>query len=595
MLLAHLILIISHYPRTHKHGPNCTVETQERDCGVELVCLPPQDSTTYHFCGECTTHEQCTARPELMCRVEFNGRRLCVHKDMWPPDGRDWWGFALAFLACAISAGAGIGGGGLLVPLFIVALAFTPHESTPLANVTILGGAVANFAFNVRRQHPSHPRPLIAYEVALMMEPMTIAGALVGCLLNKVCPGWLITLLLVLLLGMTTWRTLQKGLRGWRRESLEQKASRRGASLTEELLPTPVVARRSLAQIASVGSGATAAEMESAARAARPPAASYFPPTPEAAKRSGSSSQLARSGSGAQLAALLPAENLNASASGSQLSAMLPYAPGSVAETPPLGRELDANATLAEVEAQAALLASEQVRWPRLDASLLVLVLGLCALISVLRGRDASTSVLRVTCGSGGYWGLLALQFGAVVLASGGIRYLLLWRHSHRQWMRAEARADVQWTPRSTALYPLVCALAGLTAGMFGIGGGIIKGPLMLEMGIKPAVASATCAFMILFTAATATMQYALFGALRPHYAAALFGVGLCGTVVGQLVVQAAIRRLKKESIITLLIAAVIGGSTLLMGANGVVEVIHSIRAGESQGFRPLCEEESPS
>ena len=100
---------------------------------------------------------------------------------------------------------------------------------------------------------------------------------------------------------------------------------------------------------------------------------------------------------------------------------------------------------------------------------------------------------------------------------------------------------------------------------------------------------------MILFTAATATMQYALFGALRPHYAAALFGVGLCGTVVGQLVVQAAIRRLKKESIITLLIAAVIGGSTLLMGANGVVEVIHSIRAGESQGFRPLCEEESPS
>ena len=230
MLLAHLILIISHYPRTHKHGPNCTVDTQERDCGVELVCLPPQDSTTYHFCGECTTHEQCTARPELMCRVEFNGRRLCVHKDMWPPDGRDWWGFALAFLACAISAGAGIGGGGLLVPLFIVALAFTPHESTPLANVTILGGAVANFAFNVRRQHPSHPRPLIAYEVALMMEPMTIAGALVGCLLNKVCPGWLITLLLVLLLGMTTWRTLQKGLRGWRRESLEQKASRRGAS-----------------------------------------------------------------------------------------------------------------------------------------------------------------------------------------------------------------------------------------------------------------------------------------------------------------------------------------------------------------------------
>ena len=98
------------------------------------------------------------------------------------------------------------------MPLFIVALAFTPHESTPLANVTILGGAVANFAFNVRRQHPSHPRPLIAYEVALMMEPMTIAGALVGCVLNKIFPGWLITILLVLLLGLTARRTLLKGI-----------------------------------------------------------------------------------------------------------------------------------------------------------------------------------------------------------------------------------------------------------------------------------------------------------------------------------------------------------------------------------------------
>ena len=37
---------------------------------------------------------------------------------------------------------------------------------------------------------------------------------------------------------------------------------------------------------------------------------------------------------------------------------------------------------------------------------------------------------------------------------------------------------DVMWTQRNTIVYPLTCALAGLCAGMFGIGGGIIKGPL---------------------------------------------------------------------------------------------------------------------
>ena len=58
----------------------------------------------------------------------------------------------------------------------------------------------------------------------------------------------------------------------------------------------------------------------------------------------------------------------------------------------------------------------------------------------------------------------------------------------------------------------------------------------MLEMGMLPAVSAATAAYMILFTSAAATLQFALIGDLRPHYALALFCCGLGGTVVGQLV-----------------------------------------------------------
>lgn len=42
---------------------------------------------------------------------------------------------------------------------------------------------------------------------------------------------------------------------------------------------------------------------------------------------------------------------------------------------------------------------------------------------------------------------------------------------------------DVEWNPVNTLRYPAVCFFAGFFAGMFGIGGGIVKGPLMLEMG----------------------------------------------------------------------------------------------------------------
>ena len=65
----------------------------------------------------------------------------------------------------------------------------------------------------------------------------------------------------------------------------------------------------------------------------------------------------------------------------------------------------------------------------------------------------------------------------------------------------------------------------------------------MLEMGMLPQVASATSAFMILFTSASAALQYAMLGDLRPTYAAALFVSGLCGTACGQILVGAAIRK----------------------------------------------------
>jgi uncharacterized membrane protein YfcA len=74
---------------------------------------------------------------------------------------------------------------------------------------------------------------------------------------------------------------------------------------------------------------------------------------------------------------------------------------------------------------------------------------------------------------------------------------------------------QVRWTARRTVLYPSLCSLAGLVAGLFGVGGGIVKGPLMLEMGVLADVAAATSATMILFTAASATAVYIGFGRIR--------------------------------------------------------------------------------
>jgi uncharacterized membrane protein YfcA len=48
-------------------------------------------------------------------------------------------------------AGSGIGGGGVLVPLYITAWKFQTERSVALSNFTIAGGALANFVCNVKR------------------------------------------------------------------------------------------------------------------------------------------------------------------------------------------------------------------------------------------------------------------------------------------------------------------------------------------------------------------------------------------------------------------------------------------------------------
>ena len=77
------------------------------------------------------------------------------------------------------------------------------------------------------------------------------------------------------------------------------------------------------------------------------------------------------------------------------------------------------------------------------------------------------------------------------------------------------AEGDIIWDDKATLQYPLICIVAGLCAGMFGIGGGIVQVPLMLHLGVNPKVASASSATMILFTSFTALTSFYVFGLLK--------------------------------------------------------------------------------
>jgi uncharacterized membrane protein YfcA len=104
-------------------------------------------------------------------------------------------------------------------------------------------------------------------------------------------------------------------------------------------------------------------------------------------------------------------------------------------------------------------------------------------------------------------------------------------------------------------------------------GGGIVKGPLMLALGVHPAVAAATSACMIFFTSCTATFSYMVFGLLAKDYAVACLLIGFISTLVGQSVITLLMERYQRHSYIAFSIGLVIALSAFCMTAESVLAI----------------------
>lgn len=120
--------------------------------------------------------------------------------------------------------------------------------------------------------------------------------------------------------------------------------------------------------------------------------------------------------------------------------------------------------------------------------------------------------------------------------------------------------------------------------------GGIVKGPLMLEMGVLPDVAAATSATMILLTSASACMVYFTFGTLQYDYAVVLAVCGFLTTLVGQLVVYKIIKLLGRRSIIVFAMALFMGMSSVVVVWQAAKLTLVSARAHDLWHWGHICD-----
>lgn len=116
---------------------------------------------------------------------------------------------AITFVTTALAASGGLGGGGALVPVYLLVLG-ADDSAIPLSHAVIFGASIAHLVSYVRMRHPYTDRPLIDYEFSVLLQLPALAGSIFGVILYALFPAWLLSLLLFILLIFTTIRTGMK-------------------------------------------------------------------------------------------------------------------------------------------------------------------------------------------------------------------------------------------------------------------------------------------------------------------------------------------------------------------------------------------------
>eukprot|EP01094_Clydonella_sp_ATCC50884_P002093 TRINITY_DN11604_c0_g1_i1.p1 TRINITY_DN11604_c0_g1~~TRINITY_DN11604_c0_g1_i1.p1 ORF type:complete len:486 (+),score=139.06 TRINITY_DN11604_c0_g1_i1:122-1579(+) len=433
-------------------------------------------------------------------------------RPLFPMDTNDIVGSVLCLPIAMLAAGAGLGGGPLFIPLLIVVVEFSVGFAIPLSKAMIFGVSIAQFLINVSKRSVTRPNThtLIDYDIALLVEPMTLLGTTWGVFLNIIFPDWMTLISISLLLLVITSRTSVNALKVYHRET-ESDIYKPADSVDENTSLRTVSAE------------------------------SYSP-----SKRS---SLTVNWGDGEE------------SAGGSMASG--------------------------ERESVARLLlrASGPI-------AVLVCTWAYVFVVSLLKGGGSGEdSIVGVEQCSLVYWVLVLSEIPVIV----GVTVLWgLHLRNRRQKMEQSHQVlegEVDWNMRNRIVFPALSFFAGVVAGMMGLGGGMIKSPLLLELGNNKNAqqASATCAFMILFTSSSTTLQYLILGRLNVAYAVWYGLMGFVGSLIGKIFINALVKRYKKSAYIILCVAVFLGLGTIALMTEGTVDMVLSYRDATLFAFSSIC------
>ena len=125
--------------------------------------------------------------------------------------------------------------------------------------------------------------------------------------------------------------------------------------------------------------------------------------------------------------------------------------------------------------------------------------------------------------------------------------------------------------PRIGIAYPLVGLLAGISSGLFGLGGGVIYSPFLLHAKLKPAVAVAVSTTCVFFASASSTFQYVFMGRISILFGLFYSCFAIAASVVAQKLIWLITEKLRRPFYIFCLVTAIIGSSLAFTIAKSIM------------------------
>jgi hypothetical protein len=137
----------------------------------------------------CATDSDCGDMPYWICSPQ----NICIHKQVLPVTALEMLGLLVFAIFMALSNIAGIGGGGVAVPLLMGFFHLDTKPAIAISSINIALTTLTRFILNWHRKHPEKPNvAIIDYNIVTIMMPTCLAGAQIGAFMLVTLPAFFI-------------------------------------------------------------------------------------------------------------------------------------------------------------------------------------------------------------------------------------------------------------------------------------------------------------------------------------------------------------------------------------------------------------------